>query len=120
MKRVFATLIIIMSIIAFPALSMSAPGYTTAVSNTAVSAQVTVGTSPTLVAAAIAGGRNSLTIQNQGVQAVYCSPDASISTSTGGLLLLQYMSFTTDRASAMAWYCIVSTDTTTVGVIEER
>lgn len=99
----------------------------TSIGRSTASAQVSCGATATLLRAAVAptdttpAGRVSITFQNHGSQAVYIAPRADISTSNAGIVLTQYMSFTTDRTGGdVSWYCITSTSTATVGYTEEK
>jgi hypothetical protein len=99
----------------------------TSVGNESTSAQVSCGSTATLLRAAITpatttpSGRVSITFQNMSAQDVYIAPRSDLTTANAGIILPQYYSFTTDRSSGyVAWYCITSSSTATVGYTEEK
>ena len=100
---------------------------TTAIGKSSTSTQVsctnsiTALYSTTVESGAAPYGRTSVTFQNMSSQAVYISPLSTATTATAGIVLTQYMSFTSDRSSGLvSWYCITATSTATVGVTEEK
>lgn len=130
MKR---TLLIASLLVIFAAASLwadTASLVTTAAGGSPSSAQVSCGATATLLKAATVPsntsypmGRLSIIFQNHGTNPVYIAPRSDISTSNAGILLdtTRGLTLTIDRSGGdVAWYCITSSSTSTVGWTEEK
>lgn len=95
----------------------------TAIGTSTTSGQVSCGATATLLKASTTTGRVSIIFQNHGSNAVYIAPRSDISVTNAGILLdtTRGLSVTIDRTSGdVAWYCITSSSTSTVGWTEEK